>query len=251
MVKHIIGLSGGKDSMATVILAYLLKRPVSELVYCKIMFDEETSGEVPEHEQFLNEVAFPKIQKDFKFKVVTVQSPKNYVELHNTPISRGERKGCLRGSPICQGCWVQRDLKVKPLEEYRKAQPVDAKYYVGIAKDEESRLLSLNKSNKISLLAECGFTEADAKDLCEQFGLLSPIYDFSERNGCFFCPNAKEREFRHLRDCHPDLWGRMLELEQAPGIVKKKYNRHLTLAEMEYNFQQDELQTNLFERGIP
>lgn len=246
-MKYIIGLSGGKDSMASTILAHKLKKPVSELVYCRVMFDEEISAEVPEHERFLHEVAFPKIKKDFGFKIVTVRDPRNYVELFNTPVTKGKGKGLLRGSPVCFGCWVQRDLKVRPLEQYNKAQPADSKYYVGIAKDEEDRLLSLSKGNKISLLEECGFTESDAFDLCKQYGLLSPIYEFAPRNGCFFCPNAKEKEFRHLRDHHPELWQRMLAMEQTPGLVKKKYNRDLTLAEMEMNFDTEDRQFNIFD----
>ena len=245
-MKYIIGYSGGKDSTATVILAHILKKPVSELVYCRVMFDEEISAEVPEHERFLNEVAFPKIRKDFGYKIVTVRSEKTYVELFNTPVTKGERKGMLRGSPICFGCWVQRDLKVCPLEKYNKAQPKDSKYYVGIAKDEEDRLLALSKGNKISLLEECGYTEADCFELCKEYGLLSPIYEFAPRNGCFFCPNAKEKEFRHLRDHHPDLWCRMLEMEQTPGLVKKNYNRDMTLADMEYNFTIDDKQVKFF-----
>ena len=246
-MKHIIGLSGGKDSMASTILAHILKKPVSELVYCRVMFDEEVSAEVPEHERFLHEVAFPKITKDFGYKIVTVRDERNYVDLFNTPICRGRRKGLLRGSPVCFGCWVQRDLKVRPLEKYNKAQPSDSKYYVGIAKDEENRLLSLSKGNKISLLEEYGFTEADCFSLCKDYGLLSPIYEFAPRNGCFFCPNAKEPEFRHLRDHHPDLWNRMLEMEQTPGVCKKNYNREMTLADMEYNFDMDDRQCDIFD----
>lgn len=233
--------------MATAILAHILKREVSECVYCKVMFDEETSGEVPEHERFLQEVAFPKLNQDFGFQIKTIRSETNYVRLHNTPISNGQRKGYLRGSPACKGCWVQRDLKVRPLEHYYKMQPQNTVYYVGIAKDEESRLASLAKGNKISLLAECGFTEKDAYELCEQHGLLSPIYSFADRNGCFFCPNAKQREFRHLREHHPDLWGRMLELEKTPGVVKKNYNWEMTLEQMEHNFSVDDLQCSIFD----
>lgn len=245
--KHIIGLSGGKDSMATAILAHLLKRPVSECLYCRVMFDEQTSAEVPEHEQFLQEEAFPKLKKDFGFHIETIRDERNYIQLHNTPISKGDRKGLLRGSPICQRCWVCRDLKVRPLNHYYKALPPNTAYYVGIAKDEESRLLSLAKGNKTSLLAECGFTEADAKELCKQYGLLSPIYEFADRNGCFFCPNAKEKEFRHLRDHHQNLWRRMLDLEKTPGVVIKPYNREITLAQMEANFAVNDLQCNIFD----
>ena len=246
-MKHIIGFSGGKDSTATAILAHILKKPTPELVYCKIMFDKQTSAEVPEHELFLQEVAFPKIKKDFGFEIVTVQSEKTYVELHNTPITKGPRKGMLRGSPTCKGCWVQRDLKLRPLSKYNKSQPEDSIYYVGIAKDEEDRLLSLAKVNKVSLLEECGFTEDDAFELCKQHGLLSPIYEFAPRNGCFFCPNAKEPEFRHLRDHHPDLWNRMLELERTPGVVKKTYNYDLTLDNIERNFDTEDRQFSIFD----
>ena len=136
--------------MASTILAHIMKKPVSELVYCRVMFDEEISAEVPEHERFLHEVAFPKITKDFGFKIVTVRDEQNYVELFNAQITKGKRKGQLRGSPICLGCWVLRDLKLRPLEKYNKAQLADSKYYVGIAKDEENRLLNLTKCNKIS-----------------------------------------------------------------------------------------------------
>ena len=246
-MKHIIGLSGGKDSMASVILAHTLKRPVTELVYCRVMFDENISAEVPEHERFLHEVAFPKIRKDFGYKIVIVRDERNYVELFNSPVTRGKHKGLLRGSPVCHGCWVQRDLKVRPLEKYNKAQPVDSKYYVGIAKDEENRLVSLSKGNKISLLAECGMTEDDCFALCKAHGLLSPIYEFAPRNGCFFCPNAKEKEFRHLRDHHPELWYRLLEMEQTPRLIKKNYNREMTLAQMEFNFEMDDRQINIFD----
>lgn len=245
--KSIIGLSGGKDSMATAILCHLRGLPVSECAYCRVMFDEHTSAEVPEHEQFLQEEAFPKLRKDFGFHIEIVRDERNYMQLHNTPVSKGEHKGFLRGSPICLGCWVQRDLKVRPLEKYYKAQPKNTTYYVGIAKDEENRLSSLAKGNKISLLAECGFTESDAKQLCKHYGLLSPIYDFADRNGCFFCPNAKEKEFKHLRDHHPDLWCKLLDLEKTPGVVKKNYNREMTLSQMEANFAVDDLQCSIFD----
>ena len=156
-------------------------------------------------------------------------------------------KGKLRGSPVCFGCWVLRDLKANPLDKYWKTQGTDTKTYVGIAKDEEARLQRLAGGVKISLLDKYGITEADTYSIDEKYGLLSPIYEFSPRNGCFFCPNAKEREFRHLRDHHRELWERMLELERTPGIVKKNYNREMTLADMEYNFDIDDRQISIFD----
>ena len=246
-MKHIASCSFGKDSMATIILAHENKEPLDEIVYCEVMFDEETSGEVPEHAQFVHEVAIPKVKKDFGYKVNVVRSEKNYVQLFKTPVTKGKHEGQLRGSPVCFGCWVQRDLKVKPLERYWKMQGKDTKTYVGIAKDEEARLQRLAGGVKISLLDKYGITEADTYSIDEKYGLLSPIYEFAPRNGCFFCPNAKEREFRHLRDYHRDLWDRMLELERLPGVIKKNYNREMTLAGMEYNFDIDDRQISIFD----
>ena len=37
----------GKDSLATVILALMHHRPLDEVVYCEVMFDENISGEEP------------------------------------------------------------------------------------------------------------------------------------------------------------------------------------------------------------
>ena len=54
--------------------------------------------------------------------------------------------------------------------------------YVGIAADEPKRLAKL-KNGKTSLLAKYGYTEAMAADLCREYGLLSPIYEFANRGG--------------------------------------------------------------------
>ncbi len=45
--KHILCISGGKDSMATAILALEHGEPLDMAAYCEVMFDKETSGEVP------------------------------------------------------------------------------------------------------------------------------------------------------------------------------------------------------------
>lgn len=52
-VKHIICISGGKDSTASAILAIKHGEPLDLAVYCEVMFDQETSGEVPEHREFV------------------------------------------------------------------------------------------------------------------------------------------------------------------------------------------------------
>ena len=63
MKRYAAACSFGKDSMATVILALKHKEPLDEVVYCEVMFDEETSGEVPEHRNFVYGIAIPFLKR--------------------------------------------------------------------------------------------------------------------------------------------------------------------------------------------
>ena len=54
-MKHVAACSFGKDSVATVILAKEHNEPLDEVVYCEVMFDDQISGEVPEHRDFIYE----------------------------------------------------------------------------------------------------------------------------------------------------------------------------------------------------
>ena len=120
--------------------------------------------------------------------------------------------------------------------------------YIGIAKDEQARLARLG-GNQVSLLDKYDYTEADAKQLCRQAGLLSPVYDFTDRGGCWFCPNAKMEELRHLYDHHPDLWARMLELQALPGKVSEKFNRTMRFSDIDEKFRREDAQESLFQRA--
>lgn len=92
----------------------------------------------------------------------------------------------------------------------------------------------------MSLLAKYNFTERDAWELCRKAGLLSPVYAFTDRGGCWFCPNAKRTELRHLYDHHPDLWGRMLELQAIPNKVTEKFNRTQKFSDIDALFRQED-----------
>lgn len=124
------------------------------------------------------------------------------------------------------------------LAHIRANQELDQSSY--IAKDEQARLLRLGGGQKISLLEKYDFTEQDAKELCQTAGLLSPVYEFTDRGGCWFCPNAKRKELRHLYDHHPDLWNRMLELQAIPGKVSEKFDRKRRFSDIDALFRQED-----------
>ena len=167
-LKHVASCSFGKDSLATILLALEHGEPLDEAVYCEVMFDKEISGEVPEHRDFIYTTAIPALERR-GVKVTVLRSEKTYVDLFTGKITRGPKKGLLRSFPICGRCAVQRDCKLKPILRYQKSLPPDTVQYIGIAKDEQERLLRL-AGNRVSLLDKYNCTEEDAKQLASGQG---------------------------------------------------------------------------------
>lgn len=217
---YVASWSGGKDSTATIILAHENNEPLDLIIFSEVMFDKTTSGELPEHIEFVHKCI--ETFTEWGYKVKILHSDKTYLDCFHHKLTRGKRVGKKHGFPLVGRCLIQRDCKLKPIKQFNKEHS-DAIHYVGIAIDEPKRLARLNDKT-ISLLAKYNYTEADAWDLCEAYGMLSPIYAFSKRGGCWFCPNARDGELRHLRHNHRELWERLLELESVPNTVGNIWN---------------------------
>lgn len=57
-MKHIASFSGGKDSAATIILAHEHGDPLDQIIFAEVMFDQEISGELPEHIDFIKKQVY-------------------------------------------------------------------------------------------------------------------------------------------------------------------------------------------------
>lgn len=246
-MRYLASCSFGKDSLAAILLAKKHGEPLDEAVYCEVMFDKTISGEVPEHRDFIYTKGIPALER-MGSKVTVLRGKKTYVDLFTGRITRGPKKGMLRSFPVCGKCYVQRDCKLRPILRYQKTLPPDTVQYIGIAKDEQERLLRL-EGRQVSLLEKYNCTEQDAKELCRQAGLLSPIYQFTNRGGCWFCPNAKRKELRHLYDHHPELWARMLELQALPGKVTEKFNRTQRFSDIDAMFREEDQENGLRQKA--
>lgn len=240
MPKTICSCSMGKDSLATVILALMHHEPLDEIVYCEVMFDKDISGEVPEHRTFIYNTAIPWLRRA-GLDVKILRANTTYKECFTKTIRRGKGKGKLKGFPLCGRCNIQRDCKVRPIQKYMKSLSQETQQYIGLATDEQDRLLRLQEK-QISLLEQYACSEAEAWELCRRYGLLSPVYDFTDRNGCWFCPNAKLSELRHLYDHHPDLWREMLALQALPNKATEKFNRELRFSDYDILFHNEDAQ---------
>lgn len=235
-VKYVASSSFGKDSMATILLALEYGEPLGQVLYCEVMFDREVSGEVPEHRVFIHEAAIPKLE-EWGIKTTILRSPTTYMDYVAKPITRGAMRGKLHGFPLCGRCAIQRDCKNRTIQRWNRRQKSKVVTYVGIASDETKRLARLDRTSKVSLLERYGVKEADTYEICRKAGLLSPVYEFSARNGCFFCPNSKERELYHLYTYHPDLWEQMLRIQALPNKATERFNRTMTFEEIDRLFK--------------
>lgn len=179
-MKNIISWSGGKDSTATVILAHQKGLPVDEILYCEVMYDRirGISGELSEHAKFVRETATPRFEQ-WGYKVTTVRAEKDFLDLVMAMKELGWQFEVMYCYFVSGMCTFVDDIKRRTLDAYKKTLGEYVEY-VGIAAEETGRLGRL-KQNQRSLLAECGLTERDARQLCAQEGLLSPIYNKEEK----------------------------------------------------------------------
>lgn len=232
---NIVGLSGGKDSMATCILLKYFDIPF-KTVTAEVWWKEDITGENPKHYEFLHSKVAPTLDR-WGVQYNFIRSKITAFEYMTTPITKStkhpERVGKLRGFPLCGHCGIQRDCKTRPCERFYKTQTGQYNVITGIASDEESRIVSNINNDRISFLEILGITEFDTYDICAKDGLLSPTYTFSDRGGCWFCPNQKIQELEMLYREYPNLWADLMEIQRMPNKVQENFNRRQTLYDIE------------------
>lgn len=242
--------SFGKDSLATVLLALHHNEPLDEVVFTEVMFDSQRgiSGEDPRHIEWVYNHAKPMLEAmGVKVRILQTQ---DYMSIFHHVITKSkhpEKNGKIRAFPIANRCVILRDCKLKTMRDYVKS--IKKKYdecyqYVGIAADETDRLQRKYMSdNCISLLAKYNYTERNAYELCRRYNLLSPSYQVTLRNGCWFCPNQPLKSMVNLKKQYTELWNELLELGKTPNKVSPcfKYNKTIEEVDKEVNFAMRQL----------
>lgn len=263
---HVISWSGGKDSTASIIL---LKEHYDDIVkegdqvailFAEVMFDKANniSAHNPDVIKFIYET-----KKKFEawgFNVEILRADSDYLTFVHHKMGRSkkhpEHKGMKFGFPIASRglCGVKRDLKEKPIKAWNKAhKDIPQISYVGIAIDEEDRLEKLyKKPNTVSLLERYGYTEQMARELCEQYGMLSPQYKLGisqTRDGCWMCPWAKYEEHVAVAKAYPEAWKTFVALEDEEGLAYDKWNSYTkeTLKNRDQQIQEGIYQFSIFD----
>ena len=192
--KHVLGLSGGRDSAA---LAVYMRQnyPDVEIDY----FFTDTGKELPEvYEYLVNLEGFLgktiirlNGERDFDF----------WLKQYNNFL------------PSSQARWCTRQMKIKPFEDWVKTMLADdytVYSYVAIRGDEEYRQGYNSKNEKLIVklpLKEDGIDKAGVMEILSSVGLgLPKYYEWRSRSGCTFCFYQRKIEWVNLIEKHPDAF---------------------------------------------
>lgn len=195
MTRHILSLSGGKDSAA---LAIYMRDRVAAMEY---VFSD-TRKELPETYEYLERIEdylgtrINRLNADFGFD--------HWYDVYGGMIPSNHRR------------WCTKMLKLRPFEEFVGDDPVIN--YVGLRADENRGGYISHKPNikAVYPFQEDGLKLADIKEILLSSGVGLPPYTQwgRTRSGCFFCFYQQKIEWVRLKEEHPELF------EQAKAYEK-------------------------------
>ena len=201
-IKHVLGLSGGRDSAA---LAVYMRQnhPEFDIEY----FFTDTGKELPEVYEFLGRL------EGFLGKTILRLNPERDFDYW--------LKQFNNFLPSPQTRWCTRQLKLRPFELWLKPVLASGKIvnsYVAIRSDEEYREGYRGKHpNMITILPfkEAGIDKNGVIDILNSSGLGMPkYYSWRSRSGCTFCFYQQKIEWVRLKELHPEAF------EEAQGYEK-------------------------------
>lgn len=201
--RHILSLSGGKDSSALAV--YMKDRvPEMEYVFC------DTRKELPETYEYLD-----KLEAFLGKPIVRLNAERGFdhwLKVYGNYL------------PSSRMRWCTRQLKLKPFEDYVGDGSVVS--YVGIRADEDREGYISTKANikAVFPFKQDGITRTDVFRLLQEAGLGMPsYYSWRTRSGCYFCFFQRKNEWVGLMKNHPDLFESAAGYEKADPVSGERY----------------------------
>ncbi len=192
--KHVLGLSGGRDSAALAVFMRL-HHPELDIEY----FFTDTGKELPEVYEYLGRLegflGKPILRlnpdRDFDFWL------KQYNDFLPSPQSR----------------WCTRMLKLRPFEQWIRPMlenGLKVFSYVAIRSDEDYREGYTSKFDNLAIklpFRDAGIDKASVLEILEASGLgLPKYYSWRTRSGCTFCFFQQKIEWVRLMEQHPEAF---------------------------------------------
>ena len=194
-VRHICGISGGKDSSA---LAVHLRDKVPDMEY----FFCDTGAELPETYEYLT-----RLEVILGKPIVRLNAHRGFD--HWFEVFRGTL-------PSPQMRWCTKNMKIKPIEAW--VGEALAISYVAIRADESNRKGYISTKPNIQTrfpFIEDGVDRDGVTRILEDAGIGLPIYyEWRTRSGCYFCFYQRKAEWIGLAERHPELFERAVAIER-------------------------------------
>ncbi len=235
-------LSYGKDS--TVMLDKMIrdKRKIDHVIFCDTLWEFD---KLHEYRKKYNEY----LKSRYDIDAITLKPDTKFEDWIFGRITRGERKGQIRGLPLITiPCYWKRESKQKPAEEWvkNKYPKQEITFHVGFAKGED-RSISDTEYFKYSYpLKEYGMTEMDCRVYLREHEMENELYREFDRLGCMNCPYQPEDSWKTIYDNYPKVWEwvkmvetklQKLEDDGEPIANKHFFMDYQTTADMEYKFK--------------
>ncbi len=211
---HAVSLSGGKDSTAMLLLMIERGMPID------MVLSADTGMEFPEMYAHLAKLD-DHLYRERGLHITTLRHPQGFEYLmFDEPKQKPkslENRARLGIPPYGNGWpgirvrWCTGQLKTHLIskEVNRLKGELGALHYVGIAADEAWRC----KDEQYPLV-DWGITEAQALQACYDRGFdFGGLYEIYHRASCWCCPFQRIDELRKLRKYHPELWAKLMELD--------------------------------------
>lgn len=204
-VRHILSISGGKDSSA---LAVYMRDKVPGMEYVFM----DTGEELQETYDYLE-----KLEAYLGKPIVRLKNKRQgFQDLLEA------RRGFL---PSPKQRWCTQYLKIKPFEDYVGDDQVIS--YIAIRADELQRKGYISSKSNISAVypfIEAGLVKDDIIAILEDSGLGMPeYYKWRSRSGCYFCFFQQRIEWVGLLENHPDLYAKAAAFEREDALTGERY----------------------------